>query len=342
LFYRPAIFIQAIETMNSPLTIIHQNCLNHSFANEPSVPFFAINDFSQRSLKSLSLESEWIAFFPDHVLNQGGIQFQSPEDFIPKDCQAAIIPFNKSGRSLQELDIIPTNLAVLIANPLWLGIPVIHQSKLNEALKTESQDTIWNAFAQEAFHLKKIGILKHPVEINIQNQQPMPSLAPGTPSEELEWLRFQIMNRPTGKLISQPDISLETIAVRAGLLQFHDELDASHQCSQNREGEQLADHWHGIMHRREPDDSNAKYWYRRVGKSLIFKNLSKHAESVLSNISSSDADVWRKKLISSSGWDSFAFIDFCSFCRKSNDKDLIQAAENIQYMEMLLLLSESC
>ncbi len=333
--------------MNSPLTIIHQNCLNHSFVKVQSVPFFSVNDFSQLSLKSLSLETEWIAFFPDHFLPDHGVKnenidFQSPEHFIPNNCKAAIIPFNKSGSSPQELNFIPANLAVLMTNPLWLGIPVIHQSLLNEALKADSQDTIWNTFAQEAFQLKDIGILNHPVEIVIQNQQPIPSLAPGIPSEEREWLRFQIMNRPTGKLISQPDISLETVAVRAGLLQFHDELDASHQCSQSMEGEQLADHWHGIMHRREPDDSNAKYWYRRVGKSSIFKILSKHAEAVLKSSSSSDADFWRKKLITSSGWDSFTFIDFCSFCRNSNDQELIQAAENIQYMEMLLLLAESC
>ncbi|MEM9351524.1 MAG: hypothetical protein AAGA92_00780 [Planctomycetota bacterium] len=50
----------------------------------------------------------------------------------------------------------------------------------------------------------------------------------------------------------------------AGVWLLHSYLDESHSISQ---GVSTPDgsYWHGVMHRREGDYSNAKYWFRRVG-----------------------------------------------------------------------------
>lgn len=59
----------------------------------------------------------------------------------------------------------------------------------------------------------------------------------------------------------------------AGVWLLYDDLDRSHTISQSvatREGS----FWHGIMHRREGDFSNAKYWFRQVGDHPVFGLLS--------------------------------------------------------------------
>ena len=61
--------------------------------------------------------------------------------------------------------------------------------------------------------------------------------------------------------------------LQSAALLWHDDLDGSHEISQ---GVQTTDgsFLHGIMHRREPDNSNAKYWFRRVGDHPSFPALA--------------------------------------------------------------------
>ena len=60
-------------------------------------------------------------------------------------------------------------------------------------------------------------------------------------------------------------------AIKSGLLLWNDALDESHNISQGLEN-QTGSYWHGIMHRREPDYSNAKYWFGRVGTHPFFRH----------------------------------------------------------------------
>jgi hypothetical protein len=58
----------------------------------------------------------------------------------------------------------------------------------------------------------------------------------------------------------------------AGAWLLHDFLDESHTISQSIETPS-GSYWHAIMHRREGDFSNAKYWFRRVGRHPVFDEM---------------------------------------------------------------------
>src|SRR5215213_6886895 len=58
----------------------------------------------------------------------------------------------------------------------------------------------------------------------------------------------------------------------AGVWLLHDCLDESHTISQGIDTAS-GSFWHAIMHRREGDFSNAKYWFRSAGPHPAFAEL---------------------------------------------------------------------
>ena len=66
---------------------------------------------------------------------------------------------------------------------------------------------------------------------------------------------------------------------QAGLWLLVGDLNASHTLSQDITTPD-GSFWHGIMHRREGDYENAKYWFRRVGSHPVLEELSQEISAL--------------------------------------------------------------
>src|SRR4051812_45518056 len=91
-----------------------------------------------------------------------------------------------------------------------------------------------------------------------------------TPEPPHMTMQPRVGTRPLVELNAQIDSILETSNMdretaelaRAAVLLWHDHFEAAHELAQdveNADGSLL----HAILHRREPDYMNARYWFRR-------------------------------------------------------------------------------
>lgn len=174
-------------------------------------------------------------------------------------------------------------------------------------------------------------------------RQPLPPLAP-----EKEWdseLTRQIQATSTadlfdGRALKDPSLAN---AVKSALLLWNDALDDSHDISQGVRSK-TGSYWHGIMHRREPDYSNSKYWFARVGSHPIFPTLRVRVLEILKADSSQSAQLARyaEAIEQNDNWNAPQFIDWCQDAARHTDDEIEEFLQTVQVEEIKLLLDYSC
>lgn len=153
------------------------------------------------------------------------------------------------------------------------------------------------------------------------------ALGPGHPNTEVfDQLRgLNVESLFEGRQVVNRDMARCCIA---GIWLWHDFLDESHNVSQSI-GSTSGSYWHGIMHRREPDYSNAKYWFNRVGEHPIFTELNDGAAEIVCNFHESSNNVFLKD---QQEWDPFRFVDLCEqAARDSQDVELCQRISKLEW-----------
>ncbi len=110
--------------------------------------------------------------------------------------------------------------------------------------------------------------------------------------------------------------------LKAGLLLWNDDLDASHRLSQQIDTP-TGSYWHAIMHRREPDYWNSKYWFRLVGEHPAMLRIAQEANTTLRTM------PW----LAGGRYNPLAFVDACQKTERAD----VRAAElaPLQAFQML-------
>ena len=121
-----------------------------------------------------------------------------------------------------------------------------------------------------------------------------------------------------------------TSCIRSGLLLRGDFQEESHTLSQTISSAE-GSYWHAIMHRLEPDYSNSKYWFNRVGTHPVFEQLGARVSSV--------ANEELLAEFSSPSWDPFRFTYTCEAAVSGRLGQYRNELEQLQELEFDLLFA---
>lgn len=144
-----------------------------------------------------------------------------------------------------------------------------------------------------------------PLIAEVLHEARLAELGPGTPDRRARPLLEQLTVDTALAHERLRDADMARCCL-AGLWLYHDHLEESHNISQAIDTV-TGSYWHALLHRREPDFSNSKYWFRRVGRHAVFEPLVAAARECAAEESHPSAGFLKQQ----PAWDPFAFVDLC-------------------------------
>ncbi len=307
---------------------LNEHSLNEHSLNERGIRCDSVEEIENPDSFSQSVEQSDAEWFLLTETMTDARQIPSPEFLKAIQEKGAAAWFAKSSDSFDDFTV--RTLGGTMASlwlPLWKAGSILAPSQAFRSALEKSRSTYellarlnWDESTGEVSQ-----------EIDWENCSiDLPVLAPTKQRTELEQVLRPIRNLEELLPDSYDRLSPDFTALKAGLYQWYDALEESHRCSQQaqHQGRHLgADYWHAIMHRREPDYSNSKYWFRHVGTSPVFDQLLRYAQTISEEFASIET------------WNPFAFVDYCSRCNPGTRQEII--ARRIQAVEMVLLMRQT-
>jgi hypothetical protein len=132
----------------------------------------------------------------------------------------------------------------------------------------------------------------------------------------------RVMSLGPGTPVVSVQAQLERLALPksclAGLWLYFDFLDLAHSICQVLETPEC-NCWHAILHRREPDAWNSKYWWKRVGEHPVLRKLREYSPTLGYTFTTPER-----------------FVDFCESVRETGSAEE-KIAQQVQILEWQLL-----
>jgi len=140
--------------------------------------------------------------------------------------------------------------------------------------------------------------------------------------------------------LDQETEKLPDSELKSALFLWNDNLARAHEIAQEIKT-QTGSYLHGVMHRREPDYGNSKYWFERVGRHPAFPDVRAAALDLLAG-PFQDLKHVRAGVDRQAEWDAFRMVDWCEEAAgKDADPRFVSFLHALQARELEILTKQT-